>query len=75
MAKRRADDGQVDTDTDRYPDLKGVVASILDDPNLPQGPVERLEVTCLASGEATYRVWAARAEDPEGGYIPPSINR
>jgi hypothetical protein len=61
----------IDPNVDRYPDLDRVIRHIEDDLDLPDGPIERLELTFLASGEATYRVWAARAEDPEGGYIPP----
>jgi len=38
-------------------------------PELPNGPVERLEITTLASGEATYRVWEPRADEPIGGYL------
>ena len=45
---------------------------ILKEAELPEGTIERLEVTFLASGEGTYRVWPARAEDPEGGYLPPA---
>jgi hypothetical protein len=58
------------TEVDRYPELKKVLQAVSDAQDLPEGPIERLEVTCLASGEATYRVWAARAEEPEGGYLP-----
>lgn len=58
-----------DHNTDRYPNVEDVFALILEEEDLPPGPIERLEVTCLASGEATYRVWEPRAEEPTGGYF------
>jgi hypothetical protein len=59
----------VDTDSDRYPDIKSVLAAMQDDEEITEGAVERIEVNCLANGDATYRVWAPRAEDPVGGFI------
>jgi hypothetical protein len=44
---------------------------IIESADLPDTPIERLEVNFLASGDATYRFWLPRAEDSEGGYIPP----
>jgi len=71
MAERgRVGSEAIDTDADRYPSLEHVVAALLADENIPQTAIEKVEITCLASGEATYRVWAARAEEPEGGYLP-----
>ena len=71
MAKQTQSKNQeTDTDTDRYPEVKEALNRILSDAELPKGPVERIEVTFLASGEATYRVWQARAEEPDGGYLP-----
>lgn len=67
-----ANAGQIDTDQDRYPELIDVVNTVLEDPNVGGGPVERVEITCLASGEATYRIWPARAEEPELGYMFPA---
>jgi hypothetical protein len=60
---------EIDPNTDRYPSLTTVIDIALQDEDFPQGDVERFEVTLLASGEATYRVWAVRAEEPVGGYI------
>jgi hypothetical protein len=62
--------GTIDTDADRYPDVSTVLSTV--GQRLPSGftHVERLEVTCLANGDATYRVWAPRAEEPETGFIP-----
>jgi hypothetical protein len=55
---------------DRYPSLRKVLHAVANHSDLPSGPVERVEVTTLASGEATARVWTARAEEPTGVYIP-----
>jgi hypothetical protein len=59
----------VDTDSDRYPDIADVLAAMQEDEEIQQGPVERIEVSCLANGDATYRVWAPRAEEAVGGFI------
>jgi hypothetical protein len=56
------------TDEDRYPSIRKVVHKVLDEDDFPEGAVERLEVTCLASGEATWRVWRPREDDHLGGY-------
>lgn len=53
---------------DRYSELERVIHQVLSDPDFPDGPHERFEVTLLASGEATWRVWPARAGEPIGGY-------
>jgi hypothetical protein len=63
-------DPNFDHDRDRYPTVDEVLDRIRDEADLPDGPIERFELTCLASGEATYRVWSARAEEPDGGYLP-----
>jgi len=31
--------------------------------------VERIEMTMLGNGDATWRVWPSRADDPVGGFI------
>lgn len=63
---------EISTDEDRYPDLASVFRRILAETDLGEGPVERIEVNCLASGEASLRVWGPRAEEPEGSYLPPA---
>lgn len=63
--------GTFDPNVDRYPNFFDVLRRVMDETELPDAPIERLEVTCLASGEATYRVWEARAVEPDGGYLPP----
>jgi len=65
------DNGQHDTDVDRYPSLDYCFARVLDAIGDDIETVERIEVSALASGECTYRVWPARAEEPEQGYFPP----
>lgn len=63
----------MDTDAtaDRYRDATEVIREVVSSEDFPEGDVERIEISLLASGEATYRVWPARAEDPVGGYLPP----
>lgn len=60
-----------DPDVDRHPDFNRAMRRILQEADIPDGPIERLEVFFHASGDATYRIWAPRAEDSEGGYLPP----
>lgn len=59
-------------DADRYPTFNQALRRIQTETEIPDGPVERLELHCHASGEVTYRVWGPRAEEPEGGYLPPA---
>lgn len=63
---------ELDHNTDRYPTFSSAVQRILKEGNLPDGGIERLEVTCLASGEVAYRWWTPRADEPEGGYLEPA---
>lgn len=71
MAKESAKaDRQVDTDSDRYPPLSKVFRKILESDELPEGGIERVEVFCLAGGDATYRIYPPRAEEPIVGYFP-----
>lgn len=58
---------------DRYPNIYDLLAVLQEAGDLPNEPIERLEVTALASGEATYRFWRVRAEESEGGYLPPGV--
>jgi hypothetical protein len=61
---------ETDTDRDRYPELSKVFSKILEAEDIPQGAIERVEVSCLAGGDATYRVYTPRAEEPIIGYFP-----
>jgi hypothetical protein len=61
---------QTDTDTDRYPDLREAIQRFLQSDNVPEGSVERVELTFLANGEGNCRIWAARAEEPDSVFLP-----
>jgi hypothetical protein len=61
---------EIDTDADRYPSLTSVLNKVQHRMPSELVHIERLEVTCLANGDATFRVWAPRAEEPETGFIP-----
>jgi len=61
--------GPAPHDVDRFPTAKKGLQRVLAEARLPEHPIEWLEVSWLASGEATYRVRAPRAEETEGGYL------
>lgn len=61
-----------DPDVDRHPSFVAGMRRILQEADVPDVPIERLEVAFLASGEATYRYWLPRADEPEGGYLGPA---
>jgi cellulase/cellobiase CelA1 len=63
------DETEQDEFGDRYPDPLSVIERVVHEDDFPSGDVERIEITMVASGEATWRVWAARAEEPVGGVI------
>jgi hypothetical protein len=65
------DSTPVNTDEDRYPTLTRLLQRIISETPAGDDLVERLEVNAFASGEGTYRYWAPRAEEPEGGYLAP----
>jgi hypothetical protein len=66
----RESTSNVDTDQDRYPTLGRVLSLISEDIDFEGVRVQRVEITCLANGDATYRWWRPRAEEPEGGFFP-----
>lgn len=71
MAKRRQEDaGEVAAGEDKYPTARQGIMRVLDTGDIPKGSIERLEITFLADGSATYRVWTPRAQEPDGGYLP-----
>jgi hypothetical protein len=71
MGKKAVEkESDFDHNVDRYPDFLGAMRTIVEQAEIPDGPIERIEITFLASGEATYRVWRARAVEPDGGYLP-----
>jgi hypothetical protein len=53
---------------DRYPDIREVLQDVLNDPDFPEGPVDRIDIMCLGTGEATYRVWPAHSDEHLSGY-------
>jgi hypothetical protein len=70
--KSGAGQGSVNFDVDRYPTLASVLRAIKGDEDLPDGPIERLEIYANASGDASTRVWTPRAEEPVIGYYAES---
>lgn len=56
------------SNADAYPSLVKVLKKIAQEEDLPAGQIEHIEVHCFASGEASCRVWAPRAEEPETAY-------
>lgn len=56
-------------DEDRYPSFKKVLHAISNAEDIPKGPIDRLEVHCMANGDAAWRVWPARAEEPAIGFL------
>jgi hypothetical protein len=63
------DQGQADAGEDQYVDMADVVERVLNEDDVPSGPIERVEIVAHASGDATWRVWTPRAEEPIGGYL------
>jgi hypothetical protein len=53
---------------DTYPDFSAALEWALSAEDFPQGEVDRFELTLLASNEATWRAWPAKAEDYVGGH-------
>jgi len=60
---------EVDTERDRFPSMRKVIDALPSQEDFPEGEVERVEIMCHASGDATWRVWTPRAEEPVGGYL------
>jgi hypothetical protein len=69
-SEQNAGQEEFDATQDRYPSLDEVLSAIQAQEDLAEAQVERLEVNLQPSGEATWRVWEPRAEEPTGGYIP-----
>lgn len=73
MAKKSEDEQPAfDHTVDHFPELKRVLQQLPQQEDFPDGPIERIEVTCLANGQATARVWPAHAEEPWGTFMEPS---
>lgn len=61
----RAPEGEpgFDPDVDRFPGAVDGLRRIIQEGVLPEGPIDRLEVSFLASGEVAYRWREPRAEE------------
>ena len=62
----------IDTDQDRFLVLSEVLSRIMEDSDLVNAEVERIEINLHATGEANARIWAPRAEEAEVLYYPPA---
>lgn len=62
----------MDTDQNRFPELSEVLSKIADESELAGSSVERMEIHLHASGEASARIWAPYADEPEILYWPPA---
>jgi hypothetical protein len=65
--ERLATDEDFDHNADRYPDAATALRRLAGDDNLPEGPVEYIELNLLASGEIAWRVRPARSEELQVG--------
>lgn len=59
-------------DLDRYPTAVQVLRRLLEEANIPDGPVDYLEVNVLADGGLTIKVRKPRAETSDGDYLEPA---
>jgi hypothetical protein len=57
---------------DRYPTAVDGLRRIISEANLPEGPIEFLQVEFLASGEVVYTMREPRADEADGGYLAPA---
>jgi hypothetical protein len=62
--------GSVNTDEDRYLTLTQALARINSEIASGGVTVDRVEITCLANGEANCRWWTPRSEEAEFVHIP-----
>lgn len=64
------DDGMAPKEPgDRFPSARKALHALQQHDDFPKGPVERIEINLVASGEATYRIWEPRADEPVGGLL------
>jgi hypothetical protein len=52
-----------------YPTLAEVLRGILNDAEVPDVGIRRLEINCFASGDATYNLTQVGATEAIGGYL------
>jgi hypothetical protein len=60
---------EADHNEDRFPTLTRVLQALPNQEDFPEGQVQRVQIELHASGDATYRVWEPRADEPASGYI------
>lgn len=65
-ATRAGHEPPVNTDQDRYPDVVTGLRRIIAQAELPEGPVEWLEVNFAANGEGTCRWRHPRSDEIDG---------
>jgi hypothetical protein len=61
-----------DHNKDRFPKWREALRRILEEGEIEDIEIERIEVTFLASGEATCRVTEPRSDVTDGCYLPPA---
>jgi hypothetical protein len=59
---------EVNYDEDRFADANKALSALVNDDDFPDGPVERVEVSFMANGEVSWRVWEPRAEEARQGF-------
>jgi len=59
----------MDTGEDRFPSTRKVVYAVTNAEDFPVDDVERIEIQLTASGEATWRAYRRRDDEPVGGYL------
>ena len=52
-----------------YPNTTEALRAILQEEDLPDGGIRRLELNLFASGEVTWRVHRLDSDEPDGGYL------
>lgn len=58
-----------EAERDRHEKFSDVLSRVIHEKSFPKGQVVRFEITLLANGESTYRVWTKDQEEPwEGTY-------
>jgi len=62
---------QEDAASDRFPAFADVLDRIQREPDFPHDGVERIEINCMPSGQATWRAWRPRDDEPVGGVLDP----
>jgi hypothetical protein len=67
--EKRVGRGEASLLAEGYPTLAQVLRGILNDPNVPDTGVRRIEINAFASGDATYNVLTVDSFEAQGGYL------